>query len=163
IRRFVEKPGWSDIVTDTVNTGIYVLDPDLLDLIPNNVPFDFSLDLFPAMLKAQLPLHGHISEGYWCDIGTIEEYMRASADILYGSVQMPAPVGTHIGGGVFVGKDVEIAPNAELFGPIYLGNEVKIKDGVRIYGPAVVRDYSVVDNHTLLERSVIWRNNYIGE
>ena len=62
-----------------------------------------------------------------------------------------------------MGSDVEIAPNAQLFGPIYLGNEVKIKDGVRIYGPAVVRDYSVVDNYTLIERSVIWRNNYIGE
>ena len=78
-------------------------------------------------------------------------------------LKLPAPIGTNIGGGVYVGKDVEIAPNAQLFGPIYLGNEVKIKDGVRIYGPSVVRDYSVIDNHTLIERSIMWRNNYIGE
>jgi mannose-1-phosphate guanylyltransferase/phosphomannomutase len=115
------------------------------------------------MLKAKVPIFGCVMEGYWCDVGTIEEYMRANADVLYGRIKLPAPIGTNIGGGVFVGRDVEIAPNAQLFGPIYLGNEVKIKDGVRIYGPAVVRDYSVVDNHTLIERSIMWRNNYIGE
>lgn len=163
ITRFLEKPGWSDIVTDTVNTGIYVLEPEVLDLIPEGTLFDFSNDLFPAMLTAEMPLYGHVAEGYWCDVGTIEEYHRANADVLYGRLRLPVPIGTHLGGGIYVGSDVEIAPNAQLFGPIYLGNEVKIKDGVRIYGPAVVRDYSVVDNYTLIERSVMWRNNYIGE
>ncbi|MGL4651462.1 MAG: sugar phosphate nucleotidyltransferase, partial [Caldilineaceae bacterium] len=163
VTRFLEKPGWNNIVSDTVNTGIYVIEPDVLDLIPDDTPFDFSIDLFPAMLKAGLPLHGYVANGYWCDVGNIEEYMRANADVLYGHVKLSSPIGTHLGGGVYVGADVDIAPNAQLYGPIYLGNEVKIKDGVRIYGPAIVRDYSVVDNHTLIERSVIWRNNYIGE
>ncbi len=163
IVRFLEKPGWSDIVTDTVNTGIYVLEPQVLDLIPRDRPFDFSIDLFPAMLQAGLPLYGYVADGYWCDVGTIEEYHRANADVLYGRIKLPTPVGTHLGGGVYVGSDVEIAPNAQLYGPVYLGNEVKVKDGVRIYGPAVVRDYTVVDNYTLIERSVLWRNNYIGE
>lgn len=163
ITRFHEKPGWSDIVTDTVNTGIYVLEPDVLDLIPARTLFDFSKDLFPAMLKAGLPLYGHVAEGYWCDVGTIEEYHRANADVLYGKVHLPYPIGAHLGGGIYVGNDVEIAPNAQLYGPVYLGNEVKIKDGVRIYGPSVVRDYSVIDNYTLIERSIMWRNNYVGE
>lgn len=163
VERLLEKPGWSDVVTDTVNTGIYVLEPEILDLIPGDLSFDFSSDLFPALLKAGVPIYGCIADGYWCDVGTIEEYMRATADVLYGRLKLPAPIGTNIGGGVWVGKDVEIAPNAQLFGPIYLGNEVKIKDGVRIYGPSVVRDYSVVDNHTHIERSIMWRNNYIGE
>jgi mannose-1-phosphate guanylyltransferase/phosphomannomutase len=163
IERFLEKPGWSDIVSDTVNTGIYVIEPEVLDLIPDNTPFDFSNDLFPTMLKAGMPMYGHVADGYWCDVGTIEEYMRANADVLYGRIKLSTPIGAHLGGGVYVGRDVDIAPNAQLYGPVYLGNEVKIKDGVRIYGPSVVRDYSVVDNHTLIERSVIWRNNYIGE
>lgn len=163
IQRFLEKPGWSDIVTDTVNTGIYVLDPTVLELIPANTEFDFSNDLFPKMLRAGMLLYGHIAEGYWCDVGTIEEYMRANADVLYGRLKLASPIGEHVGGGIYVGSDVDIAPNAQLFGPIYLGNEVKIKDGVRIYGPAAVRDYTVVDNYTLIERSIIWRNNYIGE
>ncbi len=163
ITRFLEKPGWSNIVSDTVNTGIYVIEPKVLELIPDDKPFDFSNDLFPTMLRAGMPLYGHVAQGYWCDVGNIEEYMRANADVLNGYIKLSAPIGTPMGGGIFVGTDVDIAPNAQLYGPIYLGNEVKIKDGVRIYGPAVVRDYSVVDNHTLIERSVIWRNNYIGE
>ncbi len=161
--RFLEKPGWSDIVTDTVNTGIYVLQPEVLALIPPNTQFDFSKNLFPLMLDEQLPIFGHIAEGYWCDVGTIEEYLRANSDVLHGRVKLAQPIGLSLASGIYGGNDVEIAPNAQLYGPIYLGNEVKIKDGVRIYGPAVVRDYTVVDNYTLIERSVIWRNNYIGE
>jgi mannose-1-phosphate guanylyltransferase/phosphomannomutase len=163
VRRFVEKPGWGDIISDTVNTGIYVLEPDVLDMIPANTSYDFSNDLFPAMLKRHMPLSGYVTEGYWCDIGTIAEYIRANADALHGRIKLAEPIGEHLGGAVFVSKDVDIAPSAQLFGPIYLGNGVKIKDNVRIYGPAVVRDYTVVDNYTLIERSIIWRNNYIGE
>ena len=73
------------------------------------------------------------------------------------------PLGEHIGGGIWVGKDVEIAPSAQLFGPIYLGNQVKIKGDVTIYGPCVIRDYSVIDNYSRIERSILWRNNYVGE
>ena len=163
ITRLLEKPGWGDIISDTVNTGLYVLSPEVLDLIPDDTPYDFSQDLFPAMLKAGAPLAGHVAEGYWCDVGTIEEYMRANADVLYNRVRLPEPIGKHLGGGVYVGEDVDIAPNAQLYGPIYLGRGAKIKSGVRIYGPAAIRDYSVVDNYTLIERSIIWRNNYIGE
>lgn len=163
VTRFVEKPSWGDIISDTVNTGIYVLEPDVLDMIPANASYDFSNDLFPAMLKGHMPLLGYITEGYWCDIGTIAEYIRANADALHGRIKLPEPIGEHLGGGVFVSKDVDIAPSAQLFGPIYLGNGVKIKDNVRIYGPVVVRDYTVIDNYTLIERSIIWRNNYIGE
>lgn len=163
ITQFLEKPGWGDIFSDTVNTGIYVLDPDVLDLIPPNTSYDFSADLFPAMFDAGLPLYGHVAEGYWCDIGTISEYQRACADLLYGRVKTAEPIGRQIGGNIYVGNDVEIAPDAQLFGPIYLGNEVKIKGSVRVYGPSVIRDYSVIDKYTLIERSIIWRNNYIGE
>jgi mannose-1-phosphate guanylyltransferase/phosphomannomutase len=163
VTQLVEKPGWGEIVSDTVNTGIYVLEPEALDLIPAGTPFDFSLNLFPLMLQSGLPLFGYVADGYWCDIGTMGEYMRANADMLNGRVQTTESIGRNIGGGIWVGEDTEIAVGAQLFGPIYLGSGVKIKDNVRIYGPTVIRDYSVIDNHTLLERSILWRNNYIGE
>jgi mannose-1-phosphate guanylyltransferase/phosphomannomutase len=161
--RFLEKPSWGEVISDTVNTGIYVLEPQVLDLIPANTNYDFSKDLFPHMLAHEIPIYGHVAQGYWCDIGNMEEYRRANADVLYGRINLPEPIGTHIGGGIWVGHDVEIAPSAQLFGPIYLGNGVKIKGDVTIYGPTVVRDYTVVDNYNRVERSVIWRNNYIGE
>jgi mannose-1-phosphate guanylyltransferase / phosphomannomutase len=161
--RFLEKPSWGEVISDTVNTGIYVLEPEVLDLIPANTSYDFSKDLFPHMLAHEIPIYGHVAQGYWCDIGNIEEYRRANAEVLYGRINLPEPLGTHIGGGIWVGQDVEIAPSAQLFGPIYLGDGVKIKGDVTIYGPTVIRDYTVVDNYNRMERGIVWRNNYIGE
>lgn len=161
--RFLEKPSWGEVISDTVNTGIYVLEPEILDLIPDNGPYDFSKELFPAMLQHNMPIHGYVAEGYWCDIGNIEEYRRANADLLYGRVKLAEPIGEHIGGGIWVGRDVEIAPSAQLFGPIYLGSDVKIKGDVQVYGPSTIRDYTVIDNYSRVERSIIWRNTYVGE
>jgi mannose-1-phosphate guanylyltransferase/phosphomannomutase len=161
--RFLEKPSWGEVISDTVNTGLYVLEPEVLEMIPEDTAYDFSKELFPYMLQHQLKIHGHVAQGYWCDIGNIEEYRRANADLLYGRVKLPEPIGTHIGGGIWVGRDVEIAPSAQLFGPIYLGDGVKIKGDVQIYGPSVIRDYTVIDNYNRIERVVIWRNTYVGE
>lgn len=163
VLQFLEKPSWGEVLSDTVNTGLYVLEPEVLDLIPEGVPYDFSSELFPRLLADQRALYGYIADGYWCDVGNIAEYMRANADVLYGRLRLAEPIGTHLGGGVWVGDQVEIAPSAQLFGPIYLGNEVKIKGDVRIYGPAAIRDYTIVDNRTSIERCIVWRNNYIGE
>ena len=163
VTQLLEKPSWGEVISDTVNTGMYVLEPEVLDLIPEGVQYDFAGELFPHMLAEKQALYGYVAEGYWCDIGNMEEYMRANADVLYGKLRLPEPIGTHLGGGIWVGENTEIAPSAQLFGPIYLGNEVKIKGDVRVVGPAVIRDYTVVDNYNRIERSVIWRNNYIGE
>ena len=163
ITQFQEKPSWGEVMSDTVNTGLYVLEPAVLDLIPEGTAYGFSSDLFPRMLADRQQLYGYVAEGYWCDVGNMDEYMRATSDVLYGKLQLAEPIGRHIGGGIYTGENVQISPSAQLFGPIYLGNDVKIKDDVKIYGPAVIRDYTVIDNHTRVERSIIWRNNYIGE
>jgi mannose-1-phosphate guanylyltransferase / phosphomannomutase len=160
--QFLEKPGWGQVISDTVNTGIYVLEPETLDLFGADVPYDFSADLFPLMLERGDPLYGYVASGYWCDIGNIPEYRQAVADLLEGKVE-GFNLGQHIGGGIWTGEDVDIAPDARLFGPIYLGNSVKIKEGVVIHGPTVIRDHTVVDNRAQIDRSIIWRNCYIGE
>jgi mannose-1-phosphate guanylyltransferase/phosphomannomutase len=95
--RFLEKPSWGEVISDTVNTGIYVLEPEVLDLIPENTPYDFSKELFPAMLEAGRIIYGHVAQGYWCDIGNIEEYRRANVDLLYGRVKVAEPIGEHLG------------------------------------------------------------------
>jgi mannose-1-phosphate guanylyltransferase / phosphomannomutase len=163
ITRFQEKPDWSTVISDAVNTGIYVLEPEVLERIPDDEPFDFSTQLFPAMLEEGAPLYGYVSDGYWCDVGNMQEYLRANADLLHGRVNLPDSIGTQIWGGVWTGENVEIAPDAQIFGPVYLGSSVKIKGGVSIHGPAVIRDYTVVDNYSRIERSVLWRNTYVGE
>ena len=163
IIQFLEKPSWGEVMSDTVNTGLYVLEPEALDLIPPDTIYDFSRNLVPKMLAQGLPLYGYVTDGYWCDVGNIEEYRRANADLLYGKVKTPEAIGNDVGGGIRIGEDVDIAPSAQLYGPIYLGNGVKIKGDVTIYGPTVIRDYTVVDAHTRIERSILWRNNYVGE
>jgi mannose-1-phosphate guanylyltransferase/phosphomannomutase len=162
IRQFLEKPSWGEVFSDTINTGIYVLQPEVLNYFEKDKPFDFSQDLFPILLKKNDPLFGYVAAGYWCDVGNIQEYMRATADVLHQRVQVE-PLGKHIGGDIWTDEDVEIAPNAQLFGPIYLGRGVKIKGGVIISGPTVIRDYTIVDDRANIERSVIWRDSYIGE
>lgn len=162
ITQFLEKPSWGEVISDTVNTGIYVVDPGVLDLIKPGVPTDWSQDVFPQLLRAGRPLYGYVADGYWTDVGDIGEYMRATADILFRRVHTEE-MGRHIGGEVWCGENVEIAPDAELYGPIYLGDEVKIKGGVVIHGPTVIRDNTVVDNGAHVGHSIIWRNTYIGE
>jgi len=163
IIQFLEKPDWRDVISDRVNTGIYVLEPEVLDFIPDETKYDFSTQLFPQLLAEQKPIFGYMAEGYWCDIGDINEYMRANADMLSGLVRLFQPLGIRQWGGILSGENVEIAPDVQIFGPVYLGNSVKIKGGVSIYGPAVIRDYTVIDNYSRIERSIMWRNTYVGE
>jgi mannose-1-phosphate guanylyltransferase/phosphomannomutase len=162
IQQFQEKPSWGEVISDTVNTGIYVLEPQVLSYFDAGVSFDFSKDLFPILLGKGDPVFGYVAKGYWCDVGNLAEYMRASNDVLDGRVQV-AEIGQHLSGGVWCEEGVEIAPDAQLYGPVFLGREVKVKSGVIIHGPTVVRDYTVVDNHAHLDRSIVWRNCYIGE
>ena len=91
---FVEKPAWERVVTDRVSTGIYVLSPDVLDLVPAGHPFDFARDMFPLLLKEGIPLRGKIMDGYWCDIGTPRAYYQCNLDALDGLYRLPGQTGT---------------------------------------------------------------------
>jgi mannose-1-phosphate guanylyltransferase/phosphomannomutase len=162
VAQFLEKPKWGAVTSDTVNTGIYVVQPEVLKRIPTDRPVDWSQHVFPQMLAAGEELYAYIADGYWCDIGTLGEYQRANFDLLNGLLHL-GELGEHIGGGIWTGGPVEIAPDAQIFGPAYLGEEVQIKAGVEIQGPAVIRDFTVLDNRARVHRSIIWRNCYIGE
>ena len=162
IERFLEKPSWGEVISDTVNTGIYVISPEVLDEIEPGTPFDFSKDLFPALMKRGAPMYGFIANDYWCDVGTIAEYMRSTGDLLAGKVNL-GETGRHIGGGIYVEDDVDIAPDAQLFGPVYLGTGVRIKGGVVIHGPTAIRPFTIVDSRVHIDRSILWRNSYVGE
>ncbi|RMD73325.1 MAG: nucleotidyl transferase, partial [Chloroflexi bacterium] len=162
IRQLLEKPSWGEVFSDTVNTGIYVFNPDIFSYIERGRVTDWSKDVFPRMLHRGDRLYGYIANGYWTDVGTIEAYMRACSDYLSGKVNLPR-IGHNIGGDIWIDRDAEIAPDAQLHGPIYLGHGAKIKGGVIIHGPSVIRDYTIVDSRANIDRSIIWRNSYIGE
>ncbi len=159
ILRFQEKPRWDEVLGDTVNTGIYMIDPSIFDLIPKDRPFDFSNDVFPEMLRLGLPLYGFVAEGYWTDVGTVDEYRRANSDAVNGKagIDLPQPQG-----GLMPGEGAEIHPDAKLFGNILVGRNCQIGEGAVINGPTVVGDYVVIDSAARIDQSVLLANSYVG-
>ena len=91
VRHFIEKPDWPHVVTDLVNTGIYIVSPRAMAYVPEDTPFDFANDLFPLLLAANEPILGVPMDGYWCDIGTPRAYYRCCLDVLDGRL-CPAPL-----------------------------------------------------------------------
>src|SRR5664279_1730858 len=91
IERFLEKPTWGQVFSDTINTGIYVLEPEVFEHIPADTPFDFSQDLFPKLFEMGAPLYGYVAEGYWQDIGSLPQYLTANCDLLDGKVEASIP------------------------------------------------------------------------
>ncbi|MGC8878904.1 MAG: sugar phosphate nucleotidyltransferase [Anaerolineae bacterium] len=163
ITQFTEKPGWGQVISDTINAGIYVLEPEVLDRLRPHQSYDFSQDVLPTLLDEGAPLYGYIEEdSYWCDIGTVPAYVRAFSDVLEGRVRH-VQLGRDLGNGIWVEPGVEIAPDAMIYGPVYLGQDVKVKEGAVIYGPTMVRDFTVVDSRAQIERASIWSHCYIGE
>src|SRR3989440_10692631 len=107
ITKFLEKPSWGEVFSDTINTGIYVIEPRVLERFAVGEGFDFSKDLFPQLLADGEPLYGYVAEGYWTDVGSIDEYSRANADLLRAKMKSE-PLGREILPGVFAGGQVEI-------------------------------------------------------
>jgi mannose-1-phosphate guanylyltransferase/phosphomannomutase len=111
IVRFLEKPSWGEVFSDTINTGIYILEPSVLEAVPAGRPYDFGRELFPALLASGRPLYGHVAEGYWRDVGDLTEYRTAHLDLLQGQVNVEIP-GTRSQGpehNVWVGDGARVA------------------------------------------------------
>ena len=162
ITKFLEKPSWGEVFSDTINTGIYVIEPRVLERFAVGEVFDFSKDLFPRLLAEGEPLYGYVADGYWTDVGSITEYARANADLLNGKVKSDG-LSNELMPGVWTAGEVDINESARLTGPIYLGVGVKIGPHVQIVGPTVLRDYVSVDAGAVVDSSIVWRNSYIGE
>lgn len=92
VRAFIEKPGWERVVTDLVNTGIYILTPRVMRYVPDGAPYDFAKDLFPLILDLGEDILGLAMEGYWCDIGTPKSYYQCCIDALDGKLRLPKAV-----------------------------------------------------------------------
>jgi len=162
VRQFLEKPSWGEVFSDTVNTGIYVIESEILKLIPENKKFDFSQDLFPYLLQEGYPMFGCIMPGYWCDIGNLAQYQQAHFDILSGRTSCSF-AGVELTQGVWVGKGAEIHPEARLEPPIFVGSDVKIGKDAFIGRFSVIGNNSIIEEGVSLKRSIIWNNVLVGK
>jgi mannose-1-phosphate guanylyltransferase / phosphomannomutase len=162
IERFLEKPSWGQVFSDTINTGIFVLEPEIFDYIAPDRPVDFSSEVFPALLDDGKPIYGAVAEGYWEDVGTLEAYLRAHKDILDGRVQVDMP-GFELADGVFLGEGAEVHPDAVLNGPAIIGDYCRIEADAHIGEYAVLGTNVRVRSGADLQRSVVHDNSYLGE
>ncbi|MFN2586558.1 MAG: sugar phosphate nucleotidyltransferase [Actinomycetota bacterium] len=161
VERFLEKPTWGQVFSDTINTGIYVLEPDVLDLIPVDHPYDFSSELFPMMLDKGLPLFGFVTDAFWTDVGNTDAYLQANHDALSGKVAVE-PVGFELRPGVWVGEDVEIHPTARVEGPSLIGDNVRIDAGAKVGPLTVVADNAIVSDDASVTSSVLLERAQVG-
>ena len=162
IERFLEKPSWSEIYSDTVNTGMYVIEPgEIKKYIPDEEKFDFSLDLFPILKKKKIPMYGFVTDGYWCDVGNLSTYSNVHKDILDGKVKIEIP-GKKIAHDIWVGRDVEIHPGAKIKGPIIIGDFTRVKKGAEISEYSVIGDNCLIEENSSVKKSIIFHNTVIG-
>lgn len=162
ITQFLEKPGWGEVFSDTVNTGIYILEPDVLQYVPDGTMFDFAKDLFPLLMNKGYPLYGYIAEGYWCDIGNLQQYHQAHLDILQGKVGMQFAE-KQLSPGVYAGENVLIEQGAQIRGPVLIGSGSRIAAGARIEDYSVLGPQTQVEAFASVKRGLAWRNTYIGK
>jgi len=162
VERFLEKPSWGQVFSDTINTGIYVLEPEVLRHVPTDRPYDFSKELFPLLLEMGRPIYGYVCEGYWQDVGDLDQYRQANFDALDERVRLNIN-GIRLRGNIWVGEGVDIADLERIEGPAFIGNYCNVSPEASV-GPYSVLETSV----TLREgartaRSVVDAATYVGQ
>lgn len=157
ITRFLEKPSWGEVFSDTVNTGIYILSPEVLGYFNKNEMFDFSKDLFPILLKEKKPMFGYITDDYWCDIGDLRAYSQVHMDILDGKAKVEIP-GREIKDKVWVDEGAEIEDNVTIHSPCVIGRNTKVKKNSFVSSYTVVGDFNIIGERSGIKRSILWKN-----
>lgn len=156
VQRFLEKPTWDEVTARTISAGIYILEPSVFDFIPPGREVSVERETFPQLLAQGVRVSGHVTPGYWLDIGTPDKYLQAHWDILDRKVSVPIR-GTELSPGVWVGNGVRISPRATLLPPVVLGDRVSVTDRARVGPYVVLGDGTVVGEEAALTRSVTGR------
>jgi mannose-1-phosphate guanylyltransferase / phosphomannomutase len=161
IERFLEKPHWGQVFSDTINTGIYVIEPEVFAHIPDG-PSDFAGDIFPRLLARGVPLYGFVVDGYWEDVGNLEAYQQAHQDLLDGRVKVEVP-GFEVRPGLWLGEGAEVDPDTTLDGPVLIGDFAKVEGGAQLREYTVIGSGVVVKSGAVLHRAIVHDNAYIGQ
>ena len=162
ITGFQEKPSREEARSHVANSGIYVFEPEVLEMLPSGSFYDFGSQLFPRFLEENIDFYGYVHDDYWNDVGSFEEYKAGNFDALTGKVDVRIP-GVHIGEDVWIGEDTVIEEEVVMVGPICIGSNCHVKKGARLFGPLVVGDRTVIDEGATLYRGIKWGDSYIGK
>lgn len=159
IEKFLEKPSWGEVFSDTINTGIYIIEPEILKYIPKNENYDFSKDLFPKLMRKGIDLMAGYSEGYWRDVGNPESYRDVYDDILTGKVKFKLDgEKTRFPDGVlYSDEQYSLDKSIEIVGTVVLGKNVTLKKGVKLNN-VVIGDNVTIGKESKIRNTVIWNN-----
>src|SRR5581483_7138297 len=158
VERFLEKPSWGQVFSDTINTGIYVLEPEVLKHVPTDRSYDFSKELFPLLLEMGRPIYGYVCEGYWQDIGNLDQYRQANFDA---RVRLNIP-GLKIRGDVWIGEGVEIDDVEGVEGPAFIGNYARVSPEASVGPYTVLGAGTTLRERGRIARSVFDASCYVG-
>jgi mannose-1-phosphate guanylyltransferase/phosphomannomutase len=161
VERFLEKPSWGQVFSDTINTGIYVIEPEVMRHVPTDQPFDFSKELFPLLLEMGRPMYGFVCDGYWQDIGNLDQYRQANFDALDEKVRLNIP-GIRLRGDVWIGEGVEIDDVEGVEGPAFVGDYCRISPDASVAPYTVLATGVTLRERARVSRSVIDGGTYIG-
>lgn len=160
IRRFLEKPKADEITCNTINAGIYVLEPDTFDRIPKDTPWSIERSFFPSLIERGETFLAYVDRGYWIDIGTPEKYMQVHRDIMDGRFRASTFAGPS---SKCVSPEARIEEGATLEAPCFVDAGVTVKGGARIGPYTVVGRQCWIEEHAVVERAILWPNSRISQ
>jgi len=161
ILRFLEKPGESEITCNTINAGIYVLEPDTFDRIPKDTAWSIERSFFPSLVERGETFVAYVYDGYWIDIGTPAKYLQVHHDIMDGRYSAP-PFNGAAEPQSWVSPDAKVEAGAELHGPCFIDDGAVVKAGARILPYSVIGRQTHIEERAVIDGSIIWPNGWIG-
>ncbi|HVQ37791.1 MAG TPA: NDP-sugar synthase, partial [Pyrinomonadaceae bacterium] len=164
IVEFQEKPTVAEARSTTVNTGIYIFDPAVIDFIPAGRIFDIGSELFPALIQHGAELFGAEMPFQWLDIGKITDYFRVTRMAVSGEVNGLSVPGTEIAPNVHVGLNVQIdLKSCHIAGPVHIGAGSRIEPGTTIIGPTVIGRGCLIQAGAHVEKSILFDYTSVSE
>jgi mannose-1-phosphate guanylyltransferase len=160
IKRFLEKPGESEITCNTINAGIYVLEPDTFDRIPKDTAWSIERSFFPSLIERGETFVAYVYDGYWIDIGTPAKYLQVHRDIMDGHYSAPPFNGKSL---AWISPDAKVDEGVEVQGPCFIDEGAVIKAGARILPYSVIGRQSHIEERAVIDGSIVWPNAWIGE
>jgi mannose-1-phosphate guanylyltransferase len=160
IRRFLEKPAEDEITCNTINAGIYVLEPETFDRIPKDTAWSIERSFFPSLIERGETFVAYIYDGYWIDIGTPAKYLQVHRDIMDGRYAAPPFDGA--AHKVWVSEAARVEDGVQLEGPCFIDEGVVLKTGARVLPYSVLGRHTHVDEAAVVDGSIVWPNGWIG-
>tara|TARA_B100001250_G_scaffold81647_1_gene67341 strand:+ start:452 stop:1630 length:1179 start_codon:yes stop_codon:yes gene_type:complete len=163
VKAFQEKPSIDSALSNKINTGIYLFEPEIFEYIPSNQPFDIGADLFPKLVEIGAPFFALSMDFEWVDIGKVPDYWSAIRNVLLGEVRQIEIPGKEVRPGIYTGLNVSANwDKINVTGPIYVGGMTCIEDGATIVGPSMIGPSCYICEGATIDNSIIFDYSRIG-